>query len=59
MLDMQAWYTKNKMSNSNFPAERLVQTSYVEEAVEKLGPFELENTASTAQGLPVRRARHC
>jgi NitT/TauT family transport system substrate-binding protein len=50
MLDMQAWYTKNKMSNSHFPAERLLHTSYIKEAVEKLGPYKLENTASTLQG---------
>jgi NitT/TauT family transport system substrate-binding protein len=50
MLDMQSWYVKNKMSNANFPAERLVQTSYVEEAVKKLGPFELENKDSKLPG---------
>ena len=27
MLDMQSWYTKNKMSNSQFPAARLVHTN--------------------------------
>jgi NitT/TauT family transport system substrate-binding protein len=50
MLDMQAWYTKNKMSNSHFPAERLVHTSYVKEAVAKLGPFVLENKDSKLAG---------
>ena len=50
MLDMQAWYTKNKMSNAHFPAERLVRTSYVEEAVKKLGPFVLENKDSKLAG---------
>ena len=50
MLDMQAWYTKSKMSNSHFPAERLVNASYVKEAVAKLGPFKLENAASTLKG---------
>ncbi len=50
MLDMQSWYTKNKMSNSHFPAERLVHTAYAEEAVKKLGPFVLENKDSKLQG---------
>ena len=50
MLDMQAWYVKNKMSNSEFPADRVVDKSYVDHAVSKLGPFELENKASTLAG---------
>jgi NitT/TauT family transport system substrate-binding protein len=50
MLDMQSWYGKNKMSNANFTAERLVNTSYVEEAVKKLGPFQLENKDSKLPG---------
>jgi NitT/TauT family transport system substrate-binding protein len=50
MLDMQSWYVKNKMSNSSFAVERLVQTSYVREAVEKLGPFRLENRDSKLAG---------
>jgi NitT/TauT family transport system substrate-binding protein len=50
MLDMQAWYVKNKMSNVQLPAERLVNTSYIQEAVNKLGPFELENKDSKLAG---------
>jgi NitT/TauT family transport system substrate-binding protein len=50
MLDMQAWYTKHKMSNSHFEAERLVNASYVEDAVKKLGPFKLEHPESKLQG---------
>jgi NitT/TauT family transport system substrate-binding protein len=50
MLDMQAWFLKNKMSNSEFPAERVVDTSYVEEARRKLGPFVLENKDSKLAG---------
>jgi hypothetical protein len=38
------------MANASFPAERLVNTSYVEEAVKKLGPFELENKDSKLPG---------
>jgi hypothetical protein len=41
MMDMRAWYTANKMSTDS---------SYADYAVKKLGPFELENKASTLPG---------
>jgi hypothetical protein len=47
---MQSWYRKNKFITADFPAERLVDTSYVDYAVEKLGPFVLENKDSTLKG---------
>ena len=47
MMDMQDWYVANKMSNANFPADRVVDSSYADYAVKKLGPFVLENKAST------------
>jgi NitT/TauT family transport system substrate-binding protein len=50
MLDMQAWYVKAKMSSMQFPKERLVNTSYIEQAVAKLGPFTLENRGSLLPG---------
>jgi NitT/TauT family transport system substrate-binding protein len=50
MLDMQRWYVANKFSTANLPAERLVDMSYAEEAVKKLGPFVPENKASTLAG---------
>ncbi len=50
MLDMQGWFVKNKMSNMQFPAERIVDKSYVEYARAKLGPWELENKASKLEG---------
>jgi NitT/TauT family transport system substrate-binding protein len=50
MMDMQAWYSANKMSTANFPAERVVDSSYADYAAKKLGPFELENKASTLPG---------
>src|SRR5580693_2861340 len=50
MMDMQAWYTANKMSTANFPADRVVDSSYADYAVKKLGPFVLENKASTLPG---------
>ena len=50
MLDMQAWYKQNKFSNAQLPAERLVDTSYADYAVEKLGPFVLESKDSKLAG---------
>jgi NitT/TauT family transport system substrate-binding protein len=50
MLDMQAWYVKSKMSSGELPAARLLDTSYVDHAVEKLGPWKLENTQSMLDG---------
>jgi len=50
MLDMQAWFHKSKMSNAEFPPERLVDTSYVEYALHKLPPWELLNKASRLDG---------
>jgi NitT/TauT family transport system substrate-binding protein len=50
MLDMQAWYVKMKMSSVALPPERLVNTSYIREAVAKLGPFVLENKDSKLPG---------
>jgi NitT/TauT family transport system substrate-binding protein len=50
VLDMQSWYRKNKFTNADFPAERLVDTSYVDYAVGKLGPFEPQNKDSKLVG---------
>src|SRR5215467_9321074 len=50
MLDMQAWFHKSKMSNAEFPADRLVDKSYVDYALSKLPPFVLENKESTLAG---------
>ena len=49
-LDMQSWYRKNKFINVDLPADRLVDMSYVDYAVAKLGPFELENKDSKLAG---------
>jgi NitT/TauT family transport system substrate-binding protein len=50
MLDIQAWYFKHKLINRELPAERLVDTSYVDFARAKLGPFALENKDSKLPG---------
>jgi NitT/TauT family transport system substrate-binding protein len=50
MLDMNAWFVKNKMSNTVFPAERVVDNRYADYALSKLGPFVLENKDSKLAG---------
>jgi NitT/TauT family transport system substrate-binding protein len=50
MLDIRQWYVKNKLANAGFPAERLVDTSYIDLAMKKLGPFAMENKASKLPG---------
>ena len=50
MLDIQAWYVKNKLVSKAFPAARLVDSSYIDAAVQKLGPFQLEKKDSTLPG---------
>ncbi|MGB7179478.1 MAG: ABC transporter substrate-binding protein, partial [Xanthobacteraceae bacterium] len=43
MLDIKAWYVANKLSTQTFPAERLVNSTFIDAAEKKLGPFQLEN----------------
>jgi NitT/TauT family transport system substrate-binding protein len=50
LLDMQSWFVKNRMSTTEFPVDRIIDKSYVENALAKLGPFELENKASKLPG---------
>jgi NitT/TauT family transport system substrate-binding protein len=50
LLDVQSWYVKNKFTNAQFPIERLVDYSYVDNAAQKLGPFELQNKDSKLEG---------
>jgi NitT/TauT family transport system substrate-binding protein len=50
MLDMQDWFIKNGYSRGKFPAERLVDSSYADYAVQKLGPFVLANKDSKLEG---------
>jgi NitT/TauT family transport system substrate-binding protein len=50
MLDMQDWYVANKFSNAKLPAERLLDMSYADAAIKKLGPFQLESKGSNLEG---------
>jgi len=50
MLDMQDWFIKNGFSRAKFPAERLVDASYADFAVRKLGAFVPANRDSRLEG---------
>ena len=50
LLDMQAWYVKNKFAHTQLPADRIVDASYADEAIRKLGPFVPENKDSKLPG---------
>jgi NitT/TauT family transport system substrate-binding protein len=50
ILDMQAWYAKNKFIATQLPANRLVDPTFAEAAAAKLGPFVVENTGSPLAG---------
>jgi NitT/TauT family transport system substrate-binding protein len=50
MLDMQDWYVKNGYAHARFPAERLVDMSYADDAVRKLGPYVPANKDSKLEG---------
>jgi NitT/TauT family transport system substrate-binding protein len=50
MLDMQDWYIKNGYSRTRFPAGRLVDMSYADYAVQKLGPYVPANKESRLEG---------
>jgi len=49
-FDINAWYVTNKMSTQKFPAERVVNSTFIDAAIQKLGPFELQNKASKLPG---------
>jgi NitT/TauT family transport system substrate-binding protein len=50
MLDMQAWYIRNRYVHVQSPAARILNLGYVEAAAQKLGPFVVENADSKLPG---------
>ena len=50
MADVQDWYAKQGLVRSPVPVEKFVDNTFAENAIKKLGPFKLENTASTKTG---------
>ena len=53
MLDIQAWYVKHKLANKEFPAERLVDTSYAEHAARQARTVRAGEGGQHASGVPV------
>jgi NitT/TauT family transport system substrate-binding protein len=50
LLDMQAYYVKAGITQKEFARERLILREPLDHAVKVLGPFELQNKASTLKG---------
>jgi NitT/TauT family transport system substrate-binding protein len=50
LLDMQKYYISEGLATKESPLEKLVDYQYVDAATQNLGPFKLENTASTLAG---------
>jgi NitT/TauT family transport system substrate-binding protein len=49
-LDIAGWYVRNKLAGAVPLPERIADLSYIDYANAKLGPFVLENKASTLKG---------
>ena len=50
LLDIQSWYVKAGLTQQQFAPERIATNEYVDYAVQKLGPFAVENKDSTLPG---------
>ena len=50
LLDMQKYYIKEGLASKEIGVDQLVNNEYVDAAMEKLGPFTLENAASKLEG---------
>jgi NitT/TauT family transport system substrate-binding protein len=50
MLDIQKFFVQEGLSLKEFPAQRLLTSTYSEYAAAKLGPFRLQNPASKLAG---------
>ena len=57
MLDINDWYVENKMSAQKFPAERLVDSSYIDYADQQARAVRAAEQGQQAAGLPLSEAR--
>ena len=57
MLDINKWYVKNKMSAKEFPAERLMDSSYIDHAIAEARAVRAPDEGQQAAGLPLTRSR--
>ena len=50
MADVQDWYVKQGLVRTPVSVDKFVDNHFAENAIRKLGPFKLENAASTKKG---------
>ena len=50
LADVQRWYVKQGLARSELPLDQVLEARFAEHANAALGPFKLENTASTKAG---------
>jgi NitT/TauT family transport system substrate-binding protein len=50
MLDIQDWFYNEGLVKQKFPIDRLIDSSYANEAAKELGPFEPINKSSQLPG---------
>jgi NitT/TauT family transport system substrate-binding protein len=50
MDDIGKWYVANKMTTTEFPATHVIDSSYIDYAIQKLGPFKLQHPESKLPG---------
>lgn len=50
VVDVQKWYVQQGLVRSELPIDKVVNDDFAKNAVKELGPFKLENTASTLGG---------
>ena len=50
VLDMQKYYVAEGLVKTEQPTEKLVNHEFVDYAIQQIGPFKLENTASKLEG---------
>lgn len=50
VADVQKWYVSQGLVREELPLDKVIDTKFAENANKALGPFKLENTASTLKG---------
>ena len=52
MLDINAWYVTNKMSTQKFPAERVVDSTFIDDGGQEARAVRAAEQGQQAAGLP-------
>lgn len=50
MADINKWYVTNKMTTTEFPTSKLIDLSFIDHAISKVGPFKLQHPESKLPG---------